>query len=128
MNFVALEWVITIASIGSKHCLEKGSRRSLSKNSKFGTFYVALRFGLFGLNAMTKCSTTNNGMNLRSNIRFGMSYSSLLRRRENGLSSKSRLVNFPPWPCSKELTVHGEQKISFVKVTIFALNGIGGEE
>ena len=57
MNSVGLERVITIASIGSKHCLERGSKGNLSKKSKFGIFFVALRYGQFGSNVMTKCST-----------------------------------------------------------------------
>ena len=38
---------------------------------KFGTFLEALLFGPFGLNAMTRCSTTNNGMKLGQTPHLG---------------------------------------------------------
>ena len=128
MNSVGLERVITIASIGSKHCLERGSKGNLSKKSKFGIFFVALRYGQFGSNVTTKCSTMNNGMNQRSNTRFGMSYSCMQGRHGNGCSSKLRSGTFLPRPCLKVLTVRGVLGISFVGGTTLTLNGIGGEE
>ena len=65
MNYVGLELVMTIVSIGSKSCLGKGFLRIMVKISNFGTSSWELRFGPFGLSAIPKCSTMNNGMRLK---------------------------------------------------------------
>lgn len=82
------EQATMIISTKNNPCLGNEFLRSLSKSLKFGTSYVALRFGLFELNAMAKCSTKNNGMNPRSNTRSGMSWSSTLRRHGTEWSNR----------------------------------------
>lgn len=65
MNFVGLELAIVIVLIGSKLCLGKGLLKNYATKSKFGTFYVVLRFGPYEFGTMTKCSNMNNGVSLR---------------------------------------------------------------
>jgi hypothetical protein len=60
-----------------------GEKNSKEFNKKIGTFYMVLCFGPFKLNATTKCSTMNNGMNLRANIISRMNSSFTPRRHGN---------------------------------------------
>jgi hypothetical protein len=125
MNFVGFARATTIASIGNNLSLGKGSPRSMAMRPKFGTSLEALPFGRFGLNAMTKCLTMNNGMKRGLNTAFGTNSSFMPRRRGSVSSRTSRLVPFRRWPCSKALTTLGALGMFFVEDTISTLSGIG---
>jgi hypothetical protein len=66
MNLVWLELAIMIVFTENNLSLGNGFLRSMVKRSKFGTSLGASCFGPFGVNATTTCSTTNDGMSLRS--------------------------------------------------------------
>ena len=70
MNFAGSGPAITTLSVGLKPCSEKKILNGMRRWAKFGTSWEVLSFGLFGLNAMTKFSTTNNGIKRKSNTRF----------------------------------------------------------
>ena len=80
-------------------------------------------FGTFGLNAMSKCPTTNNGMSIRVSTGFGMSSSFTARQYGKGWSKNLRLAASPLWPCSKGLTKLGALGMSFKGGTICILSG-----
>ena len=54
------------------------------KRPKSGTCLEGSHYGPFRLSVMTKCSTADNGMNLRSSTAFGMNSLSMPRRHETG--------------------------------------------
>ena len=124
MNYVGFEPATMIVFIGNKLCLGKGFLRNSSKRSNFGTFFVVLHFGLFGLSAMTKCSTMNNATSLRSNTLSGMNSSSSPRQHGNGWLSKLRLATSRLKLCSKASTKLGVLRMSFVEGTIWISLGI----
>lgn len=64
MNYVGLKPTNMMIFIENKPSLKKQSLRSLPKRLGFGTFFVALQFGL---STMIGCSTINNGTNPRLN-------------------------------------------------------------
>jgi hypothetical protein len=84
INFVGLEVATMTISVGSKPSLGKGSQRNMVKRAKYGMCLERSHYGPFGLSVMTKCSTADNGMNLRLSNAFGMNSLSTPRRHETG--------------------------------------------
>ena len=75
--------------------------KTYNKWFTFGTSLGVSLFGLFGSNAMTKCSTLNNGVSLGSNTGFGTNSSSTPKRHGNGWLTKSRFIGPMRRPCSE---------------------------
>ena len=71
MKFAGPGPAIATLSIGLKPYSRKESLNGMGKWAKFGTSWDELSFGLFGLHAMIKFSTTNNGMKRKLNTWFG---------------------------------------------------------
>ena len=74
---------------------------------------------------MTKCSTTSNGTNPRSNNAFWINSLLTLSRHGNGWLNSSRLVGSPRRLFSKGSIKLGERRISFVEGEYLGLSGIG---
>ena len=125
MNSVGLESGTMTASTGSKSCSGKGFPKNMARRFKFGIFLGALHSRPSGLNVMTKFSTVNNGMCLRSNTGFGTSSSSTAKLLGTAWWRLSKLVIFRWRPCSKVLTILGERGMFFVGDIIYVLSGIG---
>lgn len=70
INFVGLDLVTMIVSIGNKFCSRKWSPRNMVKWLNFGNFLRALHFEPSRLHKVTKCSIKHNGTNLRSSTTF----------------------------------------------------------
>jgi hypothetical protein len=84
MNFAWLEVATMTISIGSKPSSGKGSQRNTVERSKYGTCLKGSHYGPFGLSVMTKCSTADNDIYLRSSNAFGMNSLSMPRQHETG--------------------------------------------
>jgi hypothetical protein len=84
MNFAWLEVATMTISIGSKPSSGKVSQRNTVERSKYGTCLKGSHYGPLDLSIMTKCSTADNGMNLRSSTAFGMNSLSTPRQHGTG--------------------------------------------
>ena len=125
MNFVGWDRATMIVSIGSKLSLGKCYSRNMALRSKFGTSLEASLFGSFGLNAITRFLTINNGMKHVSNTTFATSLSYMPRWRENVFSKTLKLVFSRLWIYSKASTTRGELRTCFLEGATSTLSVIG---
>lgn len=111
-ELVGLGLATMIVFIGNKLSLGTWFSRTLSKRLRFGTFFVVLPFGLFGLSARTRYLAKSNGMNQRSTTS-----SCTPRWLGSEWSIMLRLALFWSKLFSKVSTKHGKLVMFFVGTT-----------